>query len=94
MEQQARDFIEQTTGAPTAGSVYWQKAGVDLYELMCQARQPEHKAEAKKAFIQAIDSVEDGLYRKLRELQYTNEDFLKGLDHIQSVIARSEVMTD
>ncbi|HET8884136.1 MAG TPA: hypothetical protein VFM68_01555 [Candidatus Saccharimonadales bacterium] len=67
-------------------SLLSEKAGVDLYDLMCQARQPEHKAEAKRTFIRAINSVDDGLYQKLRNLQYTEEDFLAGLDIVQDVI--------
>lgn len=58
----------------------------DLYSLLCQIHQPEYKAVAKKQLIHAIDSVRDGLYRELRELEYTPQDFINGLETVRRAI--------
>ncbi len=48
---------------------------VDLFELMLEARKPENHAEAKRNFIQALNAIQPGLYKLLRETPYTLEGF-------------------
>ncbi len=53
--------------------------GVDIFELMIMARHPEYETEAKRAIVQTIEGVKRGLYKQLRDLEYNQEDFIKGL---------------
>lgn len=66
--------------------------GVDLYDLMCQGRQLEYQTEAKKTFIRAINSVEDGLYQRLRDLTYSMDDFAKGLNIVEGIIKKPSII--
>lgn len=62
--------------------------GADLYELMIQTRWPDKAASAKRTFIDAINSVEDGLYQKLRHVPYTAESFVTALNDIRTLTSR------
>jgi hypothetical protein len=64
-----------------------QITGTDLYKLMVEARSSDNPSEAKKAFIKTIDSLKTGLYRELSALEYTEADFVSGLNRIWSVIS-------
>lgn len=59
---------------------------VDLYQLIVDARKPGLEASAKREFIKAVNAIQPGLYAKLRNLEYTTEDFTKGLRLIQNAI--------
>lgn len=62
--------------------------GVDLFGLMVEARQGrDHEAAAKRTFIQTVESVQKGLYGKLRDLEYTEEDFIEGYERVERAIA-------
>lgn len=63
--------------------------GVDIFELMKQARQPATEATAKREIIMTINSVQPGLYRQLRDLKYDCDsgDFEHGLNIIKAAIS-------
>lgn len=61
-------------------------SGIDLYELIRQTRIPGQLASAKRDFIRAINSIDNTLYRDLRDLPYTADDFLKGLVRVQGIV--------
>ena len=54
--------------------------GEDIFALMVEARDPVKEAEAKRKIVRTIDSVEPGLYKKLRDLQYSREAFIEGYE--------------
>lgn len=64
--------------------------GIDLFGLMNDARDPDTQAAARRELAQTIDSVQLGLYRSLRELNYTDEDFVKGYDLVTKAIAADQ----
>lgn len=63
-------------------------AGTNLYDLMALSRDPNYEVEAKREIVQAIESVEKGLYRKLRDLPYPNEspEYLQAYDEIIALV--------
>lgn len=75
-------------------SILTQRTGVDLYNLLCHARQPEQKAEAQASFIRAVNSIDKHLYHTLRELQYTEHDFLEGLAIVRDLVEANHEQTD
>ena len=62
------------------------QTGVDLFELMLEARDPKHQAEAKRKFIKALNSLKPGIYKYLREIPYTEEAFLEAYNTIDDDI--------
>lgn len=64
--------------------------GVDLFGLMSDARDPDMQSAARRELVHAIDSIQPGLYRSLRELEYTDEDFVKGYDLVTEAIAADQ----
>lgn len=58
--------------------------GQNLYDLQCQMRNPEYEAAAKKQFITAANTVRANLYQELRELQYSEKDFIHGFKLVQA----------
>ncbi len=69
-------------------------SGVDLYELMKQARQPDTEVTAKREIIKTINSIQPGLYEKLRNLQYygATGEFIEGLHLIKAAIAGNDTV--
>ena len=49
--------------------------GVDLYELLLASRQPERFTEAKREIVQTIEGVKKGLYKTLRDAEYSRGGF-------------------
>jgi len=64
--------------------------GQDLYQLMIDARDPEKEAVSRRRLTQIIESVEPGLYKKLRDLSYSRENFIRGQTLIHEAIKRAE----
>src|SRR5690606_7777684 len=61
--------------ASHALSLLSQASETNLYDLMIQMRKSATKAKAKQQFIKAVNSIQPDLYRKLRSLPYTADDF-------------------
>lgn len=62
-----------------------EKSGVDLYKIMKKMRQnPRKKVKHKRKFIQSIESVEPGLYRRLRDTPYSEKDFADAYKYVLS----------
>ena len=61
--------------------------GVDLIDLLIQARKPETQASASERLRQTVDSVEPGLYDILTSAHYSVEDFEDCLKIIKIAIA-------
>lgn len=51
-----------------------------LFEIMKDARHAKTQATAQREFIATIDSVRPGLYKELRDLEYTADDFAKSVE--------------
>ena len=64
-------------------------AEVDMFGLMLDLRDPEKAVSARRGIVQAIEHVEKGLYPKLRDLEYSMDDFISGYQMIMDAIARS-----
>lgn len=60
--------------------------GVDIFQLILDSRNPEKEAAARRKIVQAIESVQVGLYPKLRDIIYTQESFSQGYEMILSAI--------
>ena len=60
--------------------------GVDMLQLMIDSRDPLMVTESRRAIAQAIESVQRGLYAKLRDLHYTQDDFSRGYEMILEAI--------
>jgi hypothetical protein len=65
----------------------------DIFQYMIDSRDPEKSADARRKIVAAIESVEKGLYTKLRDLPYDGQAFIAGFELIQSAIARSKNKT-
>ena len=63
--------------------------GEDIFALMVEARDPVKEAEAKRKIVRTIDSVEPGLYKKLRDLQYSREAFIEGYELVVGALKRA-----
>ena len=61
--------------------------GVDLIDLLIQARKPETQLEAANKIKQTVNSVETGLYEILTSAEYTIDDFQDCLEIIKQAIA-------
>lgn len=59
----------------------------DLYDLMVQIRQSKDPAPLKRTFITAVDSIQRGLYQRLRNAPYTPEGFGEAYQHVQKLLA-------
>lgn len=60
--------------------------GVDIFQLMVDSRDPIKEAEARRGIIQAVESVQKGLYPKLRDLPYLLSSFVNGHEMILRAI--------
>lgn len=61
--------------------------GVDLIDLLIQARKPETQLEAANKIKRTVNSVEPGLYEILTSAEYTVDDFQDCLEIIKQAIA-------
>jgi hypothetical protein len=61
----------------------------DMFQLMLDLRIPEKEASARRSIIQAVESIEKGLYPKLRDLDYSQENFIAGYEMIMAAIEKS-----
>lgn len=59
---------------------------VDMFQLMIDSRDPSKEAEARRGIVQAVESVEKGLYPKLRDLPYLLSSFVHGYEMILKAI--------
>lgn len=62
-------------------------SGKDLYQLMIDANEPEKRAKLQREIICAIESVEKGLYKKLRQAEYTPDSFAEIWRYVDEIIA-------
>lgn len=60
--------------------------GMDIFDLMLKARNPENEVWAKRQIIQTIEGVQPGLYKKLRDLEYGIDSFIEGYMEVRSAI--------
>lgn len=65
--------------------------GVDLIDLLLQARTPETRNYAVQAIKETVDSVELGLYDILIAAEYQTTDFDDGLALIEAAIANNAI---
>ena len=61
--------------------------GVDIIDLLIQARKPETQIEANRRLKETVDSVEPGLYDVLTSAEYTSNDFNDCIVIIKQAIA-------
>ncbi len=62
-------------------------SGKDLYQLMIDANMPEKQAASQREIICAIESVEKGLYKKLRQAEDTVDSFAKVWGYVDKIVA-------
>ena len=63
--------------------------GIDLFQLMIDARDPKKSSNATKQLKNAIDSIEPELYHVLMGAGYSEQDFVDGLLIIQQAIDKA-----
>lgn len=68
--------------------------GVDIFNLMLKSRHPETELSAKRQMVQTIEGVERGLYQKLRNLGYSQKEFIEGYDIVRAAIRRNMIRRD
>lgn len=67
-------------------SLLSQASNADLFGLMADIRRyPDSGEEIRGELAGRIDSLDSGLFDELNSLQYTREDFAKGLDIVKSI---------
>ncbi len=59
-----------------------------LYDDLLAARQDPTK---QRDAIQKIESIQTGLYKRLRDIDYTNEDFITGLKLVQEALEADKI---
>ncbi len=60
--------------------------GIDMFQLMIDSRDPQKLVESRRGIIRAVECVQRGLYTKLRDLPYTQDDFIRGYEMILAAI--------
>lgn len=67
-------------------------SGIDMYDLMILSRDPKYEVEAKRDIVQAIERVEKGLYRTLREMPYPDDsnEFFEVYDKIVALTSTKQ----
>lgn len=63
-------------------------SGMDFYQMIVESRHPETEVAAKRRLIQSINAIAPDLYKKLRDVPYTEEGFKEGLQIIKDTVAQ------
>ena len=69
-----------------------QYSGVDLFQLLINARRPSQKTQASAMLKEVVDEIEPDLYELLISARYSYEDFTDGLDIVHQAV-RSGIST-
>lgn len=64
-------------------------SGVDLFQLLIDARRPDQQERASATLKQVVDAIEPDLYELLISARYSYEDFTDGLDIVHQAIRTS-----
>lgn len=68
----SRLCLINSTFAAHALHLLSEHSGTDLYDLLVLSRDPAYEVAAKRGIVQALESVDKGLYRTLRDMPYPN----------------------
>lgn len=89
------EFIDGAEDSGMSPSAYCAEAirqisiytGTDIFDLMLQSRDVKNEASARRQIAQAIESVEKGLYSRLRDANYTAASFKQNYEYVLGAIA-------
>lgn len=80
--------VRLTISAYTAAGIYAISnfTNIDIFQLMVESRNPDHAAVAKRKIIQAVESIQPGLYPTLRDTPYDKDAFTDSYELIIAAI--------